>query len=213
MKKNLVVFDVDGTLYKTDSVSVFAAQKALEDMNLEVLDGNIIRSYFGDKSDVFCRKIAPGIPASRLKELAEKIDVYELKYIPKTGELYDGVTEMLEELKSKDFILAICSYASREYVDVILKTFEIKHFFTYIKTYEEHTSKSEILGELLKKADYDMAVMVGDRFHDFDAAKANNIPSIGALYGYGDKEALLSDFPARSTCDVINRVIECSNLY
>ena len=33
-------------------------------------------------------------------------------------------------------------------------------------------------------------VMVGDRKYDIEGAKANNIDSIGVLYGYGNKEEL-----------------------
>jgi phosphoglycolate phosphatase len=33
-------------------------------------------------------------------------------------------------------------------------------------------------------------VMLGDRFHDIEAAKANAIRSIGALWGYGGREEL-----------------------
>ena len=36
-------------------------------------------------------------------------------------------------------------------------------------------------------ADLDTAVMVGDRHHDIDGAKAVGINSIGVLYGYGDR--------------------------
>lgn len=32
--------------------------------------------------------------------------------------------------------------------------------------------------------------MIGDRKYDIEEAKANNIDSIGVLYGYGDEEEL-----------------------
>jgi phosphoglycolate phosphatase len=32
--------------------------------------------------------------------------------------------------------------------------------------------------------------MVGDRFHDIEAAKTNSIHSIGALWGYGGRDEL-----------------------
>ena len=32
--------------------------------------------------------------------------------------------------------------------------------------------------------------MLGDRFHDIEAAKANSIRSIGALWGYGGRAEL-----------------------
>lgn len=35
-------------------------------------------------------------------------------------------------------------------------------------------------------------IMIGDRKHDILGAKANNIKSIGVLYGYGDYDELLA---------------------
>jgi phosphoglycolate phosphatase len=48
-----------------------------------------------------------------------------------------------------------------------------------------------VIHEALAKAgvtDLSAAVMVGDRHHDIDGAKAVGISSVGVLYGYGDRE-------------------------
>ena len=39
-------------------------------------------------------------------------------------------------------------------------------------------------------ADINNAVMIGDRYHDIEGAKQNNLKSIGVLYGFGDREEL-----------------------
>lgn len=59
--KHLIIFDVDGTLYQTHSVSAPDMQKALVEVELQVSDADVIQSYFGDRSDVFCGKIASGV--------------------------------------------------------------------------------------------------------------------------------------------------------
>ena len=35
-------------------------------------------------------------------------------------------------------------------------------------------------------------IMIGDRKHDIEGAKNNDIASIGVLYGYGDKAELIN---------------------
>ena len=51
----------------------------------------------------------------------------------------------------------------------------------------------------------DDAVMIGDRSHDIEGAKANGLPSVGVLYGYGDRaehESAGADFIAESVSEL-----------
>ncbi len=55
---------------------------------------------------------------------------------------------------------------------------------------------------------YDPAgtIMVGDRLHDIEAAKANSLRSIGVLWGYGGREELErvgADRLAETPADVV----------
>jgi phosphoglycolate phosphatase len=52
-------------------------------------------------------------------------------------------------------------------------------------------SKADVFREALAKAEVtklSAAVMVGERHHDIDGAKAAGISSVGVLYGYGERE-------------------------
>ena len=54
--------------------------------------------------------------------------------------------------------------------------------------------KSDVISFVLKEnniKDLKKVLMIGDRKHDILGAKANNIQSIGVLYGYGDYDELL----------------------
>ena len=55
---------------------------------------------------------------------------------------------------------------------------------------EKNSSKSDIIRHALEVsgAPLDEVLMIGDRHHDIDGAKANNIASAGVLYGYGNRE-------------------------
>lgn len=203
MAENLIVFDVDGTLYQTDIVSVFATQKALEELKLPVLEREVICSFLGDRMDVFCQKIAPELELEKRIQLNERIGFYEMKLIPEKGKLFEGIENMLQTLADSGYTLAICSFASRRYIDTVLNSFGIAHFFKYIKSYEPSRSKVELLKDLLEEVEHYNAIMVGDRMYDINAAEENAIPCIGVLYGYGREEALLSDFPAESPDEVV----------
>ena len=51
--------------------------------------------------------------------------------------------------------------------------------------------------------------MIGDRYHDIEAAKANSLRSIGALWGYGGEQELRAagaDRLAASPAEVVARL-------
>jgi phosphoglycolate phosphatase len=52
--------------------------------------------------------------------------------------------------------------------------------------------KADLLAHILRAEPYDAAdtIMVGDRYHDIHAAKANGLRSIGVLWGYGGEQEL-----------------------
>ena len=57
----------------------------------------------------------------------------------------------------------------------------------------------------------DEIIMVGDRKHDVLGAKANNIKSIGVLYGYGSKEELenaKADYIVKNPKELVKLLLE-----
>ena len=52
-------------------------------------------------------------------------------------------------------------------------------------------------------------LMVGDRRHDIEGARANGVDSLGVLYGYGSREELLqagADYLAEKVEDILKIV-------
>ena len=71
-----------------------------------------------------------------------------------------------------------------------------KQGFTFVggSTFDGNRSeKANVIQYVLDSTDIKTrsdVVMIGDRKYDIEGAKANNIDSIGVLYGYGDEEEL-----------------------
>ena len=57
---------------------------------------------------------------------------------------------------------------------------------------EKRNKKGDVIKYAIEKGGFsiDDAVMIGDREHDIYGARENGIPSIGVLFGYGDREEL-----------------------
>ena len=109
--------------------------------------------------------------------------------------IYEGTTTSLayksfEILKEKGYKLAICSNASKWELDVILRKLEVNDYFDVIQGVTEKNNKKYSLEELLLREKPELAVMVGDRSYDKEAARYNQIPFVGCKYGYGKPEEL-----------------------
>lgn len=101
------------------------------------------------------------------------------------AQTYPGVPEMLGELKEQGYVLAVCSNAKEEELEDVLGVLSIREYFDYIQGLTSRQDKADSLGVLIERAGADWCCMVGDRFYDREAAKANETAFIGCRYGYG----------------------------
>lgn len=67
----------------------------------------------------------------------------------------------------------------------MLGVLSIREYFDYIQGLTSRQDKADSLGVLIERAGADWCCMVGDRFYDREAAKANETAFIGCRYGYG----------------------------
>lgn len=213
MNEKLVIFDLDGTLYKTEMTFPDAVGKACEEFSLPVPDRQILLSMLGETSEVVLRRLMPGVADDVRDDFRSRIRSYERELIRQNGALYPGIRVALEKLASLEFTAAICSNASAEYIDLVLSSCSVREHFRYFRGCSAHKSKSDMIRELLDEAKTSDAVVVGDRGHDFAAARANKLASIGVSYGYGKDEISEADFTARSPSEIVYRAVQCDLFY
>lgn len=216
MEKKMAIFDLDGTLYQTHLTSVRAVNDALTECGFESRDPEFIKSLFGESMDRFYDLLVGSAPRETKKKLAERTTSNEIRLIGEIGVLYDGVAEMLIELKEDGYELAVCSNGRKDYIDAVLESCGIGGLFRTVRGKEGGKDKTEIVAEILQGSGAGYAVMIGDRKHDYEAAAANGISSVGMSYGYGGKEIELADFIAGSAKEIpgllrMNRVFEAAD--
>ncbi|MBS3781113.1 MAG: HAD family hydrolase [Candidatus Thermoplasmatota archaeon] len=193
MDDKLIIFDLDGTLYKTEEVSVPALKDAFSRFGI-MLSGETILNQFGEPTDQIIENLVPEEKEHLKDRIKKAIIEKESELIPEKATLYDGVKSLLKDLKESGYELAICSNGRTDYIERVLKTTSIESYFTSIKGHEKGKKKSDLIQELMSEFSVESAVMVGDRYHDIEAAKKAGVKSVGALYGYGDAEAKKADF-------------------
>ncbi len=187
MKKDFVViFDLDGTLFKTREVVLPAVKNALEDAGLPPVDETKVISLLGEKTTEFCRQLAPDANDEQLSLFIERLGFHEMVFIQKYGVLFEGAENVLKHLKTEGYQTAICSNGSKDYVEFVLYSMDIMKYFDYVSCGEKEKPKKDMIRNILDNLKVKNGVMVGDSNHDISGAAAVGIPSVGVSYGYGD---------------------------
>lgn len=126
--------------------------------------------------------------------------------------VYDGVPEMLVALKARNHRLLLATAKPHVYARRILAHFGILAPFDGIYGSEldgVRQHKDELLAYLFEREGIDpsSAVMIGDRHHDIDAARASGCSAIGVTYGYGSAEELAhADWLCHSPAQIANAI-------
>lgn len=202
MKKDILLFDLDGTLTDPMVGITKSVQYALkyygiieEDLSkLIPFIGPPLRDSFQKYYGFSKEQAGEGVLVYR--EYFSTKGIFENKEIP-------GIREMLEVLCANGKQLYVATSKPEVYARKILEHFSMDHFFTYIggaDMGETRSSKAAVIAYVLEQAGFcassqeravrERILMVGDREHDILGAKENQIQSVGVLFGYGSRREL-----------------------
>lgn len=189
------LFDLDGTLTDPAIGITNSVMHALEKYDIHVEDRSELYPFIGPPLD-YSFKTFYGFS----DEQAVQAIKYYREYFSVTGlfenSVYDGIPELLEKLKEKGVKIALATSKPYEFSIKILKHFDLYKYFDFFgaATMDGRISKKEdVISTLLNEMgaqNKDEILMVGDRYHDIEGAKANDLKSAGVLWGYGSKEEL-----------------------
>jgi phosphoglycolate phosphatase len=193
MDFDIVVFDLDGTLYSTEASVVPAVQEAFEELGLTVPDEEEVRRLIGLPTEHYIQWLQEKA-AGQEERVVELAFTIEHRLVTTKGRLYPQAEETLEELRRLGCRTALLTNAGAEYVDLVLDTFGIRHLFDIVSFLEgAPVPKALRLRAILEELGDGPAIMVGDRVFDFDAARAVGIPSVGVSHGFGEEELEMAD--------------------
>lgn len=109
--------------------------------------------------------------------------------------VYPDVADMLDGLRDAGFAMCIATSKRRDFADRVIDYLGLRDYVRGVYGAEPGGAldrKQDLLAHILTVERFaaDACVMLGDRLHDIEAANANAIRSIGALWGYGGREEL-----------------------
>lgn len=198
MKYELIVFDWDGTLLDSAAAIVEAIQAASADLGLPVPGDAQARHVIGLGLGDALRHAVPELPPERYPALIER---YRFHYL--SGDhrltLFDGVRQMLDDLRARGHLLAVATGKSRLGLERAFDHAGLRPLFSASRCADECRSKPhpQMLEELMAEFGMGAAstVMIGDTSHDLLMARNAGVDSLAVTYGAHPHDHLLEHDP------------------
>jgi phosphoglycolate phosphatase len=212
MNKNIVFFDLDGTLTNPFEGVAKGIEYALEKLSVKAPPREDLRQCIGPPLHVsFARLLDRGLKS---EEVSQAIEFYREYYSDKglfENELYDGVVDLLKALSS-EVDLYVATSKPQPFAEHVLEYFNLDGFFKGVCGSEldgGRSDKSEIMNKLIVDFNLksDEITMIGDRLYDIEGAKKNNLKTIGVLWGFGNQLELVkagADHCVKNPKDIID---------
>ncbi|MBR4091106.1 MAG: HAD hydrolase-like protein [Mogibacterium sp.] len=212
MKYKYYLFDLDGTLTDPGIGITNSVMYALEKFGIHVSNREELYPFIGPPlTDSFIKYFD-----FSEKQALQAVEYYR-EYFRADGifenKVYDGIPEMLGELKARNAITALATSKPYEFSVRILEHFGLRQYFDYVgaATMDGRISKKadvirHLLGEL-GDADTGSVLMIGDRDQDIEGAKANGLHCAGVLWGYGSNDELMgagADYIVSAPSDILS---------
>lgn len=194
MTYHTILFDVDGTLCDPGKSMIECARYALSKFDIHETDDENLRRLIGPPLEHAFRDYYGFDEAQSEQAVTHFRDMMQREGV-QLYEAYPGISELLNELKQSGRQLAVVTSKIDHIAKETLAKTGLIDYFEFISAQQPNVvvDKEEILSKALSELDItDMStvVMIGDRRHDVEAAKAHSVDSVGVLWGYGNQEEL-----------------------
>lgn len=211
MKKNIILFDLDGTLLNTEEGISKCVRHALEKFGIQEENQKRIRRFIGPPLfDSFQREYGFSEEDSwkavaYYRERYDDIGVWECK-------LYPQVEETLQKLSEQGYRIGVASSKPEKFCPLLMKHFGIDKYFEVIggaTSDGKAGSKAAVLEDVLKRfgvTDKNEVVLIGDTRYDALGAKEVGIDCIGITYGFEQDMDSMREAGAH-ICDTLEEVM------
>ncbi len=195
MKINTVIFDLDGTLLDTLGDLADATNWALNQLGYPAHPTEPYRYFVGNGARVLCQRALP--EDARDEKTVERLrSLFDLRY---RGHLFDrtvpyeGIPQLLDELKQEGFHLGVVSNKPDPFVQTIVGRY-FPGIFEGVSGQQGKLTKPDPTGVnrllALFGVSPDETLYVGDSCVDIQTAKNALTHSCGAAWGFRGEEEL-----------------------
>ena len=197
MKRNIVIFDLDGTLLDTLDDLTAATNWALTANGLPVRSRDEVRQFVGNGVRKLMERAVPngtGNPA--FEKAFVDFKNYYVEHCRDNTAPYPGVLDLLRKLRAAGFRIAIVSNKLQAGVTELQKAMfaDLVDVAVGERPGVRRKPAPDMIETALRElhATAEEAVYVGDSDVDIETAKNSGLPCISVLWGFRDHDFLVS---------------------
>lgn len=203
--KQLIAFDLDGTLIDSVPDLAVALARALSELGLSEPSEARVRDWVGNGAPMLVeRALAWALQGAPEPELQERAYHAFMRYYGAAPNalttLYPGVQEALQALHKSGFTLVLITNKPERFIKPLLTHFKLLEFFSMWIGGDSLADKKPSPLPLqhvarMTQIPPSKCVMVGDSRHDVIAGKAAGFTTIALPYGYNHGEPIEESDP------------------
>jgi len=197
----LILFDLDGTLYKSTEILPRSYREGIEkflttqNIDCEVPSRQQILNEIGNPAHEIYENLFPELDSSQREQLSQQIVDELTKLIRQdNGSLIADVPEVLGQLQNH-YPLGLVTNARIDYLEAVVETYQLGQYFSRMKCIEmvESNKKARLVRDMLEEFGVSarQTVLIGDRKSDYEAANETGTGFIGCEFGYSTGEEFL----------------------
>lgn len=187
MKYQLLIFDWDGTLMDSVGRIVSSMQATASHLSLPIPSDTQVRDIIGLSLEPAIERLFGVLETERYTQFLARYRDQYVDLDPTPTPLFTGVREMLGDLRTQGYQLAVATGKARRGLIRVWEETDTAHYFHVSRCADESVSKPDprMLFELLEETgcDLDKALMIGDSIHDLRMAQAAGMDRVGVDFG------------------------------
>ncbi|HSE76241.1 MAG TPA: phosphoglycolate phosphatase [Dongiaceae bacterium] len=190
-RRDILVFDLDGTLVDSAPDIAAAVNALFAELGLPPVELALIRRMIGDGAPVLLERALRHVGAAhKAADLMARFSAHYGENAVKLSTLYPGVAETLAALRAAGCRLGVCTNKPISPTHAVLAAFELNGLIEAViggDSMKQRKPQPEPLLEVIRAlgGTPDRAVLVGDSTVDLACAEAAGVPAIIVPSGYG----------------------------
>ena len=202
---NVYIFDLDGTLLDTLQDLADSVNHALQQYGMPTHTMDDVRRFVGNGVRLLMERAVPdGAKNPQFEAVFDSFRQYYMQHSLDTTRPYDGIPELIHELKARGCRIAVVSNKMMAATQEL-----VRHFFPEIEVaIGEHEAAGickkpapDTVYEALRQLGCTVvggfpadtrAVYIGDSDVDLQTARNSGLPCISVLWGFRDRDFLVA---------------------
>lgn len=204
MKKQAIIFDLDGTLAPTMEVLKSFLMQRVKDLRGHCVTSQELMNAFHQNFDEFLHNL--GIEDALVRQTIDR-ELRSLESKQAKSEFFDGIDQLIGSLHHSGADLYLWTLRYQASALSMLKHNDVHHYFIDFQCGDHDEPKPSPIGMREKLLyDYEKITMIGDTVTDMIAAKNLQAVAVGVTWAKTNTESMLKDHGAFFVADTIEEL-------